>query len=108
MKHIFDFLRKISGGKLTQKKVDATNQVIATATDSTVADMLGIAIDQMVVSILVLISSVALRASGLLPTTMGWECGLLVLVPQFTQMESKLKKVILVRLTKPNYIWLTI
>jgi lysozyme len=51
MKHIFDFLRKISGGKLTQKQVDATNQVIATATDSTVADMLGIAIDQMVVSI---------------------------------------------------------
>lgn len=50
MKHIFDFLRKISGGKLTQKQVDAANQVIATATDASVADMLGIAIDQMVVS----------------------------------------------------------
>ena len=51
MKQIFDFLRKISGGTLTQKQVDATNEVIATATDSTVADMLGIAIDQMVVSL---------------------------------------------------------
>ena len=51
MKQIFDFLRKISGGTLTQKQVDATNQVIAKATNSTVADMLGIAIDQMVVSI---------------------------------------------------------
>ena len=51
MKQIFDFLRKISGGTLTQKQVDATNQVIATATDATVADMLGIAIDQMVVSL---------------------------------------------------------
>lgn len=51
MKQIFDFLRKISGGSLTQKQVDATNGVIATATDSTVADMLGIAIDQMVVSL---------------------------------------------------------
>ena len=51
MKQIFDFLRKISGGSLTQKQVDATNEVIATATDSTVADMLGIAIDQMVVSL---------------------------------------------------------
>lgn len=45
MKYIFDFLRKISGGKLTQKQVDATNQVIATATDTTVANMLGIAVD---------------------------------------------------------------
>ena len=51
MKQIFDFLRKISGGALTQKQVDATNDVIATATDSTVADMLGIAIDQMAVSL---------------------------------------------------------
>ena len=51
MKQIFDFLRKISGGTLTQKQVDAANQVIATATDSTVADMLGIAIDQMAVSL---------------------------------------------------------
>ena len=51
MKQIFDFLRKISGGTLTQKQVDAANQVIATATDSAVADMLGIAIDKMVVSL---------------------------------------------------------
>ena len=51
MKNIFDFLRKISGGTLTQKQVNAANQVIATATDATVADMLGIAIDQMVVSL---------------------------------------------------------
>jgi lysozyme len=51
MKHIFDFLRKISGGTLTQKQVDAANQVIATATDVSVADMLGIAIDQMAVSL---------------------------------------------------------
>ena len=51
MKSIFDFLRKISGGTLTQKQVDAANQVIATATDSTVGDMLGLAIDQMVVSL---------------------------------------------------------
>ncbi len=50
MKHIFDFLRKISGGKLTKKQVDAANQVIATDTDASVADMLGIAIDQMAVS----------------------------------------------------------
>ena len=51
MQAIFDFLRKISGGKLTQKQVDAANQVIAKATDSTVANMLGIAIDQMAVSL---------------------------------------------------------
>ena len=50
MKQIFDFLRKISGGTLTQKQVDAANRVIATATDVSVADMLGIAIDQMTVS----------------------------------------------------------
>ena len=51
MKQIFDYLRKISGGTLTQKQVDATNQVIATATDASVADMLGLAIDQLVVSL---------------------------------------------------------
>ena len=51
MKQIFDFLRKISGGTLTQKQVDAANKVIATATAATVADMLGLAIDQMVVSL---------------------------------------------------------
>ncbi|MBL4859521.1 MAG: lysozyme, partial [Acinetobacter sp.] len=51
MKQIFDYLRKISGGTLTQKQVDAANQVITTATDSAVADMLGLAIDQMVVSL---------------------------------------------------------
>ncbi|MEG0031781.1 lysozyme [Acinetobacter sp.] len=50
MKQIFDFLRKISGGTLTQKQVDAANQVIATATDASVADMLGVEIDQMTVS----------------------------------------------------------
>ncbi|MFN3074878.1 lysozyme [Acinetobacter sp. TY2] len=44
MKAIFDYLRKISGGSLTQKQVDATDQLIAIASD-TVADMLGIAID---------------------------------------------------------------
>ena len=50
MKQIFDFLRKISGGSLTQKQVDAANQVIATVTGSTVANMLGIALDEMSVS----------------------------------------------------------
>ena len=50
MQAIFDFLRKISGGKLTQKQVDAANQVIAKATDSTVANMLGIVVDEMLVS----------------------------------------------------------
>ena len=44
MKVIFDYLRKISGGSLTQKQVDATDRLIATASDA-VADMLGIAID---------------------------------------------------------------
>ncbi|MFN3073196.1 lysozyme [Acinetobacter sp. TY2] len=44
MKAIFDYLRKISGGRLTQKQVDAADQLIATAS-GTVADMLGIAID---------------------------------------------------------------
>ena len=51
MKQIFDFLRKISGGSLTQKQVNAINQISTTTTDSTVADMLGIAIDQMAVSL---------------------------------------------------------
>ena len=50
MRAIFDFLRKISGGKLTQKQVNAANQVIAKATDSTVANMLGIVVDEMLVS----------------------------------------------------------
>jgi lysozyme len=50
MQVIFDFLRKISGGKLTQKQVDAANQVIANTTGSTVANMLGIAVDEMSVS----------------------------------------------------------
>ena len=50
MQVIFDFLRKISGGKLTQKQVDAANQVIANTTGSMVARMLGIAVDEMSVS----------------------------------------------------------
>ena len=50
MRAIFDFLRKISGGKLTQKQVDAANQVIANTTGSMVARMLGIAVDEMSVS----------------------------------------------------------
>lgn len=49
MKHIFEFLRKISGGKLTQKQVDATDKLIATAYDD-LNDMLGIAKDEMHVS----------------------------------------------------------
>ncbi len=49
MKHIFDFLRKISGGKLTQKQVDATDKLIATAYDD-LNDMLGVATDEMHVS----------------------------------------------------------
>ncbi len=49
MKHIFDFLRKISGGKLTQKQVNATDKLIATAYDD-LNDMLGIATDEMHVS----------------------------------------------------------
>ena len=40
MKHIFDFLRKISGGKLTQKQVDAADKLIATAYDD-LNDVLG-------------------------------------------------------------------
>ena len=51
MKQIFDYLRKISGGTLTQKQVDSANQVILKASAATVADMLGLAIDQMVVSL---------------------------------------------------------
>ncbi|QBK69604.1 lysozyme [Acinetobacter johnsonii] len=51
MKQIFDYLRKISGGTLTQKQVDAANQVILKASAATVADMLGLAIDQMVISL---------------------------------------------------------
>ena len=50
MQVIYDFLRKISGGKLTQKQVDAANQVIANTTGSMVARMLGIAVDEMSVS----------------------------------------------------------
>ncbi|WP_425917888.1 lysozyme [Acinetobacter sp. TSRC1-2] len=46
MKQIFDFLRKISSGKLTQKQVEAADKLIATAYDD-VAGMLGIAIDVM-------------------------------------------------------------
>ena len=46
MKHIFDFLRKISGGKLTQKQVDAADKLIATAYDD-LNDVLGIATDEM-------------------------------------------------------------
>lgn len=49
MKHIFEFLRKISGGKLTQKQVDAADKLIATAYDD-LNDVLGIAIDEMHVS----------------------------------------------------------
>ena len=50
MQAIFDFLRKISSGKLTQKQVNAANQVIANTTGSMVANMLGIAVDEMSVS----------------------------------------------------------
>lgn len=49
MKQIFDFLRKISGGSLTQKQVDAADKLIATAYDD-VTSMLGIATDEMHVS----------------------------------------------------------
>lgn len=49
MKQIFDFLRKISGGKLTQKQVKAADKLIATAYDD-VAGRLGIAIDEMSIS----------------------------------------------------------
>ncbi|MEQ1419675.1 lysozyme [Acinetobacter indicus] len=49
MKHIFDFLRKISGGKLTKKQVDAADKLIATAYDD-LNDVLGIATDEMHIS----------------------------------------------------------
>lgn len=49
MKQIFDFLRKISGGNLTQKQVDAADKLIATAYDDVKA-MLGVANDEMHVS----------------------------------------------------------
>ncbi len=49
MKQIFDFLRKISGGTLTQKQVDAADKLIATAYDD-LNDVLGIATDEMHVS----------------------------------------------------------
>ena len=49
MKHIFDFLRKISGGKLTKKQVDAADKLIATAYDD-LNDMLGITTDEMHIS----------------------------------------------------------
>lgn len=49
MKQIFDFLRKISGGKLTQKQVKAADKLIATAYDD-IAGGLGIAIDEMSIS----------------------------------------------------------
>ncbi len=49
MKHIFDFLRKISGGKLTQRQVDAADKLIATAYDD-LNDVLGIATDEMHIS----------------------------------------------------------
>ena len=41
---IFDKLRELCGGRLTQKQVDAADQLIATASD-TVADMLGVTVD---------------------------------------------------------------
>lgn len=46
MKKIFDFLRKISGGSLTQKQVNTADKLIATAYDD-VAEIYGIAIDAM-------------------------------------------------------------
>lgn len=45
MKAIIDYLRKISGGKLTQRQVDTTDKLMNVATTYDVADMLGIAID---------------------------------------------------------------
>jgi lysozyme len=51
MKAIIDYLRKSSGGKLTQKQVDATDKLMNVATAYDVADMLGIAIDsEMIIS----------------------------------------------------------
>lgn len=45
MKAIFDYLRKISGGKLTQKQVNATDKLLNIATAQDLADMIGVAID---------------------------------------------------------------
>lgn len=42
MKQIFDKLRQMSGGRLTQKQVDSTNQIIATVGTDKVAEMLAI------------------------------------------------------------------
>lgn len=42
MQAIFNRLRVLFGGKLTQAQVDATNQVIATASATAVASMLGV------------------------------------------------------------------
>ncbi|OTG66071.1 lysozyme [Acinetobacter silvestris] len=50
MKMIFDKLRELCGGQLTQKQVDAANTAIATASDTVISDMLGIAVDVMTVS----------------------------------------------------------
>ena len=46
MKHLFYFLRTISGGKLTPKQVDAADKLIATAYDD-LHDLLGRATDEM-------------------------------------------------------------
>jgi hypothetical protein len=105
MKQIFDFLRKISGGTLTQKQVDAANQVIATATDATVADMLGIAIDQMAVSPFGVDLICSFEESDLLPMTMGWECGRLVSVPRFIRTALKSRKVIPALKHKLRHTW---
>lgn len=45
MKQIYDFLRKISGGKLTQKQVEAAGTAIAKTSRSVISDMLGIVED---------------------------------------------------------------
>lgn len=42
MKQIFDKLRQMSGGRLTQNQVDSTNQIIATVGTDKVAEMLGV------------------------------------------------------------------
>lgn len=44
MKAIFDYLRKISGGKLTQKQVDAADKLISFSANA-VSDMLGMDLD---------------------------------------------------------------
>ncbi|MNE04455.1 hypothetical protein D3C80_969880 [compost metagenome] len=43
--------------------------------------------------------------SGLLPTTMGWECGLLVSVPRFIRTELESRKVIPARKCKLRHTW---